>query len=217
MKAADRIREALEEAIVEGEFAEGERLDEVRLSERFGASRTPVREALLALAASGLVEQVPRRGVFVRQLGPTRVIEMFEVMAHLEALCGRLAAERIDADALRTLRAALDDCERASAGGDTDRYYHANERFHRVIYAVAGNAFLAAEAERLQRQLAPFRRLQLRAFARMRQSLQEHRAIVEAVAAGDAEEADRSLRDHVAIQSEKFTSLMALWREGRAA
>ena len=84
-----------------------------------------------------------------------------------------------------------------------------------MLYATGGNEFLADEAERLQRRLAPFRRLQLRAFARMRQSLEEHRAIVRAVVAGDGAAAERALREHVTIQSEKFTALMALWREAR--
>ncbi|MBN9069439.1 MAG: GntR family transcriptional regulator, partial [Rhizobiales bacterium] len=80
LRSADRIREELEQAIMAAEFAEGERLDEVTLAARFSVSRTPVREALHALAASGLVETLPRRGVFVRYPSFIKLVEMFDVM-----------------------------------------------------------------------------------------------------------------------------------------
>ena len=110
-KRSDIIADALEGMIFDGTFADGERLDEVQLATRFSVSRTPVREALLRLAQSGLVEQMPRRGVFVRQPGPVEVVEMFEVMAELEAACTRLAATRItdaalDEEASRTFEHA---------------------------------------------------------------------------------------------------------------
>ena len=105
-RRADTIAEELEERIFDGTFPDGCRLDEVRLAENFGVSRTPLREALQRLARSGLVELVPRRGAFVRQPGPVELIEMFEVMAEFEAVCGRLAAKRISDDALAQLRDA---------------------------------------------------------------------------------------------------------------
>ena len=79
-KRSDIIANQLEELIFDGTFRDGERLDEVQLSERFSVSRTPVREALLRLAQSGLVKQLPRRGVFVQQPGPIELMEMFELM-----------------------------------------------------------------------------------------------------------------------------------------
>jgi DNA-binding GntR family transcriptional regulator len=216
VKTADKIREALEQAIIEGEFADGERLDEVSISRRFSVSRTPVREALLALTASGLVEQLPRRGVFVRYPSFVNLIEMFEVMAELEAMCGRLAARQAGESNLTRLHEALDRCDDACAEGDTDRYYRDNELFHLLLYEASGNSFLAAEAVRLQRRLKPFRRLQLRVRNRMKQSMAEHRAVVAAVEAGDADAAGELLRRHVAIQGEKFTDLMSTYKN-RAA
>src|SRR5262245_12112967 len=94
-RSAEEIRENIEQRIVEGEFEDGQRLDEVSLAKRFGVSRTPLREALRMLGGSGLVELIPRRGAFVRHPGIVELVEMFEVMAELEALCGRLAARRI--------------------------------------------------------------------------------------------------------------------------
>jgi DNA-binding GntR family transcriptional regulator len=209
LRNADRIREELEQAIMAAEFAEGERLDEVTLSVRFSVSRTPVREALHALAASGLVETIPRRGVFVRYPSFIGLVEMFDVMAELEAMCGRLAARRITEEELERLEEAAIACEKAMEKGDADDYYRENERFHHVLYHASGNSFLEGEASRLHKRLQPFRRLQLRVRGRLRQSMQEHREVQKAVAASDAEGAAGALRRHIAIQGENLKDLMA--------
>lgn len=209
LRNADRIREELEQAIMAAEFAEGERLDEVTLAARFSVSRTPVREALHALAASGLVETLPRRGVFVRYPSFIKLVEMFDVMAELEAMCGRLAARRITEEELERLEAAALACESAMERGDADEYYRENERFHHILYHASGNSFLAEQASRLHKRLQPFRRLQLRVRGRLRQSMQEHRDVQKAVAAGDAEGAARGLRRHISIQGENLKDLMA--------
>lgn len=208
-RRADNIAEALEERIFNGTYPNGERLDEVRLAEQFGVSRTPLREAFQRLALSGLVELIPRRGAFVRQPGPIELMEMFEVMSELEAICGRLAARRITEEALAELRDANSKCKAAVAANDTDRYYIENERFHRVIYRQSGNGFLEQEAAKLHKRLKPFRRQQLRFRGRMGQSMAEHEAIVAALSAGDSDRAGQVLRDHVAVQGEKFHHLMA--------
>lgn len=214
-RRADRIRRELEQMIVSGALADGARLDELRLAGRFGCSRTPLREAFQALAASGLVELIPRRGAFVRHPGLEEMVEMFEVMAELEALCGRLAARRITPALLSELWTTVTACEAAVAAEDHDRYYAENERFHLLLYRASGNAFLEAEAARLHRRLKPFRRLQLRVRGRMGQSLAEHRAVMEALANGQAEVAADALRDHVAVQGGKFNDLMASYRQAR--
>lgn len=206
---ADIIAAELEERIFDGTFGDGDRLDEARLAEHFGVSRTPLREALQRLAKSGLVELIPRRGAFVRQPGPVELIEMFEVMAELEAACGRLAARRISDAALADLRDANVKCETAVAAQDSAGYYAENERFHQIIYAESGNAFLAKETNNLHRRLRPFRRQQLKLRGRLAQSMAEHKAIVDALEQGRPEDAAQALRDHVAIQGEKFHSLMA--------
>lgn len=208
-KRADIIADELEELIFDGTFSDGERLDEVQLAKRFSVSRTPVREAFQRLAQSGLVEQLPRRGVFVRQPGPVELIEMFEVMAELEAVCARLAASRISDDALRDLHDTNARCNAAVTAQDTDGYYRENERFHAIIYRQSGNGFLEQECLRLHRRLQPFRRTQLRLRGRLKQSMSEHEAIVAALEAGDGEAAATAIRSHVAVQGEKFHRLMA--------
>ena len=212
VRRADGVRETLEQMIVTGDLADGERLDEVTLAERFGCSRTPLREAFQALAASGLVQLIPRRGAFVRHPGLEEMVEMFEVMAELEALCGRLAARRVTPALLAALQATVAACEAAVARDDHDLYYAENERFHLLLYEAAGNGFLAAEAGRLHRRLKPYRRLQLRVRGRMDQSLAEHRAVLSALQDGRAEAAAETLRDHVAVQGGKFNDLMVSYR-----
>jgi len=209
MNSADRLRERLEQDIVSGELKPGERLDEVSLAKRFSVSRTPIREALQRLSMSGLVELRPRRGAFVREIGVTEMIEMFEVMAELEGMCGRLAAQRITPDLAEQLQRALDACGAAADSGDTDAYYHANVEFHAVIYAASQNRFLADQARALHAQLSPFRRLQLRVVHRMRQSLLEHHEAAAGILDGDPARAEAALKSHVGIQGEKFLLIVS--------
>lgn len=209
---SDLVREKLEQLIVEGAFANGERLDEIKLAKRFAVSRTPLREAFQSLAASGLIDLQPRRGAFVRHPAFEEVIEMFEVMAELEAFCGRLASRRVTPELIERLTETVVECERAAEAGDGDGYYRTNEVFHFLIYEASGNRFLAREAGKLHRRLKPFRRMQLKVRGRMAQSLAEHRQILEALVEGSADAAAAVLRDHVAIQGSKFNDLVVSYR-----
>ncbi|TCT07966.1 GntR family transcriptional regulator [Aquabacter spiritensis] len=207
-ESTPRLREALEEDIVAGHLRPGQRLDEVSLAARFEVSRTPIREALIQLAASGLVEIRPRRGAFVVLLGPRALIESFELMAEIEAACGRLAARRATPEDRAALAAAHAACAAAVADADAARYYPANAVFHQAIYAATANRVLAEEARRLQVRLQPYRRLQLRVPRRMEASFAEHEAILAALLAGDGAAAAEHLRAHVLVQGERFMSLL---------
>ena len=105
--------------------------------------------------------------------------------------------------------ARVADCAAAADGGDPDRYYRENERLHAALYALSGNAFLEAEALALHHRLQAFRRLQLRVPRRVRESMAEHRGIVEALRAGDGALAADRARAHVAVQNERFGDLVA--------
>jgi len=214
---SDLVREQLEQLIVEGAFANGERLDEIKLSQRFKVSRTPLREAFQALAASGLIDLQPRRGAFMRYPALEEVIEMFEVMAEIEAFCGNLASRRVTPKLIDRLSHTVVECERAVAADDSGAYYLANEIFHFLIYEASGNAFLAKEAGRLHRRLKPYRRMQLKVRGRMGQSLAEHRQILDALIKGEGETAATGLRDHVAIQGSKFNDLIVNYRHATGA
>jgi DNA-binding GntR family transcriptional regulator len=195
--------------ILDGTFVDGERLDEVQLADRFNVSRTPIREAFQKLAPSGLVEQIPRRGIFVRHPGPVELLEMFEVMAELEAVCVRLAAVRITEKALAALKEINLRCANAMEQNDPDQYYDENEIFHKTLYRQSANSFLEQECLRLHRRLRPFRRVQLQLRGRLKQSMAEHEAVVDALDRGDGDEAALAIRQHVAVQGEKFHHLVA--------
>ncbi len=209
LSLSDRLRESIEDAIATGELPPGAALDELELTRRYGVSRTPVREALLQLAATGMVDMRHRRGATVAAHSAQRLVEMFEVMAELEAMCGRHAARRMTDDERAGLRAAHLACDEAGKSGDADRYYHLNEAFHHLIYAGSHSAFLCEQAMALHRLLRPYRRLQLRVKGRLADSYAEHDAVVRAIIDGDGEAAARALRQHVLVQGSRFADLMA--------
>lgn len=210
---SSKLRDEIESAILTGEYAPGTRLDEVGLAGRFGVSRTPIREALMQLSAAGLIEMRPRRGAIVSRIAPDRLVEMFEVMAEMEAMAVRLAARRhTDADAA-TLKDAHEACRAAATSGDPDAYYYENERFHHALYAASHHGFLIEQCLQLNRRLKPYRRMQLRVRHRMASSLAEHEAIVGAILDFDGEQAARLVREHVIVQGERFTDLMSSLRQ----
>lgn len=211
--SAQYIRQALENAIVDGQFGLGEKLDLEALAERFSCSRTPIREALQALEVSGLVTVEPKRGTFVTQLDIVELTERFEVMAEIEAMCARLAATRASQDELDRIRTAQTGCERACKTGDGDGYYHQNAVFHQAIYAASGNRFLRTEALRLQTMLQPYRRRQLHLRGRMVRSLEEHQRILALIEEGDADGAGPEMAAHVQIQGDRFHELVAALRD----
>jgi DNA-binding GntR family transcriptional regulator len=208
-KRSEVLRESIEEMIAMGKLAPGQHLDETMLTAQFGVSRTPIREALIQLASMGIVVMRPRRGAMVAEIGPQQLIEMFEVMAEIEAMCGRLAARRMSPAEHAALRAAHLACQEARDDADPDAYFYKNEAFHEHIYAGSHNTFLANQARALHRRLRPYRRLQLRVRDRLKASFSEHEGVVEAIVAGNSEHAVELLRQHIMIQGQRFADLVA--------
>lgn len=206
---SETLREAIEEMIAVGTLPPGSHLDETELAKRFDVSRTPIREALIQLASEGLIVIRPRRGATVTEIGPQRLVEMFEVMAEIEAMCGRLAARRMTAAEHADLMAAHERCKEARDANDPDAYYYRNEIFHQAIYQGSHNTFLAEEARALHRRLRPYRRLQLRVRDRLGVSYGEHDDIVRAIVAGDGEKTADLLRRHVTVQGQRFADLVS--------
>jgi DNA-binding GntR family transcriptional regulator len=213
---ATEVSQALEQDILSGELRPGDRLDERQLSERFGVSRTPIREALLQLTAVGLAVSEPRRGTVVAEITLSALIEMFEVMVEMEALCARLAARRMTPSMLADIEARHEEAQPYVEEGDTDGYYLANVRFHEAIYAAAGNSYLERQALHLSRRLSPFRRLQLRRPHRLATSNREHGEIIEAIGTGDADRAAELMRGHVLVQGEGLVDLFTVFSRDRA-
>ena len=210
--AFHKLRDEIENGIVTGEFARGERLDEVQLAQRFGVSRTPIREALMQLSAIGLISIRPRRGAVVDDPTPERLYEMFEVMAELEGMAASLAARRHTNEDKAALQRALKACEAAAATEDADAYYYENEEFHSLVYVASHSDFLHEQCVALHRRLRPYRRLQLRVRNRLHKSLAEHVAVVEAILDGRSDDARAMMRSHISVQGERFSDLIASLR-----
>ena len=206
---SEHLRETIEEMIAVGTLRPGQHLDETELALRFEVSRTPIREALIQLASMGLVVIRPRRGAVVAELGAQELVEMFEVMSELEAMCSRLAARRMTPVETETLLAAHAACMEARDAQDPDDYYYKNEAFHEAIYAGSHNDFLISQTRTLYRRLRPYRRLQLRVRDRVANSYSEHDGVVAAILKGDGELAAELTRKHVMIQGQRFSDLMA--------
>lgn len=207
---ADDIRFQLAEEIVRGKLPPGAPLDEAGLAARFGISRTPVREALRLLAASGLVELRPHRGAIVSRLSEDRLVQMFVAMAELEAVCAGLAAEAMTASdrrKLETVHAALAALVR---DGDLAGYQLANETFHSVIYDGAHNPYLAELTFATRSRLAPFRRQQFHTLGRLARSYDEHDRVVEAILRADREAAARAMRAHIGTVKRAFDHYLEL-------
>ena len=194
---SDRIRNMLTDEIASGQLAAGAALDEQHLADRFGASRTPVREALRQLAVSGLVEIRPRRGVVVTRLTLERIMEMFETSAEIEAMCARLAAYRAT-PLERSRLATLHETSRAMIEAkDVDAYDGLNRAFHELLYQSTHNGFMAEQALAIRQRLDAFRRTQLRTANRIAASRAEHGAVLAAMNEGDGETAARRMRAHM--------------------
>lgn len=205
---AEGIAASLAEAITRGEISPGTTLEEERLALAYGASRTPVREALRLLVATGLVEQRPRRGTVVARPDPRRVAEMFIVMAELEAICARLCAEAMSQKEKAKLITFHEVMGCLAAGHDLEGYRAANVAFHEALYQGASNAYLAELADITRRRLAPFRAAQLGGKARLPASHAEHGAIVTAICNCDGAAAAAAMRAHL-VATEGSLSAMA--------
>ena len=191
------VVDAIRAAIADGEFVPNQRLVEADLSERFGASRTSVRTALLQLAGEGLVERVQNRGARVRAVSLAEAVEITEVRMALEGLCAAKAAERLtDADAGR-LREIGEAMRTAVASGDLLGYSELNRRLHGLVLELAGQSTAGAILERLRGQSVRHQFQLAMHPGRPAISLPQHLEIIEAICAGDAPAAEAAMRRHI--------------------
>jgi DNA-binding GntR family transcriptional regulator len=203
---SDMIREALADDIATGRLKPGAALDEQQIADRFGASRTPVREALRHLAVTGMVDIKPRRGVTVAQMSAARIMDMFETTAEIEALCTRMATYRITPLELSTLLTMHKASAEWVRNGDINAYSGFNLAFHETIYRATHNQFLVEQAVAIRVRLTAFRRNQLRIGDRLVRSHEEHGQILQVMAGGDGEKAARCMRAHMLNASCALTS-----------
>ena len=196
---AEELRLQLADEIVRGVLPPGAALDETDVARRFNVSRTPVREALRQLVASGLVDARAHRGAVVAQPSIERLSGMFEAMAELEALCAGLAAERMPAVERRALEAVHEELRVLSYAGNPDRFHEVNERFHNAIYAGSQNGYIAEMTLATRARVQPFRRAQFRNLGRLAKSQAEHDRVVMAIMRGDRVGAASAMRAHIEL------------------
>ena len=195
------VQAEIERLILSGELAPGAKLTEALLADRLGVSRGPIREAFRMLEEAGLVRLEKNRGVFVRSIPIDEAMEIYDLRAMIDESVGRQLAERITPVQLQQLRGLVEQMERlVKEGHDTsasDPYHRLNLAFHDRLVEFAGNRKLLALYRRLVNELSLFRRLNLSDGGQIPVSVAEHRAILKAIAAGDAEAAGQALRAHV--------------------
>lgn len=179
------VADAIRDRILAGEFEPGERLAEEALSEELGVSRMPVREALRALAAEGIVTIEPRRGASVTAYTPQQVQELVEVRATLESLNAKLAARRKDPQQIAELQRVLAAGSRINEKTDLATIQENNNRFHEALEAIGANSVLSSIVRSLRDRTALIFARQSR--ARVRENWKEHAEIVKAVISGDAD------------------------------
>lgn len=205
----EALRLRLADEIVSGVLEPGTPLDEHELAARFGVSRTPVREAIRQLSASGLVSVRPHRGAVVALPTPAQLDDMFEAMAELEALCAGLCARNMTVPERRALEELHEVLRILVHDGDPARYHEANETFHAAIYAGSHNGYLAELTLMTRTRVAPFRRAQFRTTGRLGGSWHEHELIVQAILRGDQPGAVEAMRAHIGIVRDAFRSYAA--------
>lgn len=193
-RAAARLREL----IIYGVLAPGERIVEQQLCADLGISRTPLREALKLLAAEGLVALRLNRGARIMPVDGGEVAQLFEVMSGIERMAAEMAALRCTPAELRRLDALQRRIEEHHASGDLAGYFADNQRIHRLIVEMTHNDVLIETHGRLMGRAERARFMALGSASRWAESVAEHRAVLDALAAGDATSAGLLLSNHVA-------------------
>jgi DNA-binding GntR family transcriptional regulator len=193
----EQVAERLRSRIFAHELAPGGWIDEQALAVEYGISRTPLREALKVLAAEGLVVLKPRRGCYVTQLSEQDIDEVFPVMALLEGRVAAEAALRASVADYARLAAIHAQLEQRAAANDIDGFFETNQRFHKALQEIAGNRYLAQLIDDARKVIKLTRRDSLRLDGRLKQSLAEHREILEALRLKDAALAGQRMHDHL--------------------
>ena len=203
-----RISREIENDILSGQFRPGERLDERSLAERFGVSRTPIREALNRLVSQELAEHRSRQGIFVSRISLSSVFELFEMLAVLESAAARLAARRIlpdQADELvRVARQTVEAAERQ----DVVTYTEANTRFHELISAGSSNRPLEEAVRQMRRRISPYRTHIHRVAGRRELSAHEHERLARLIVEHQEEAAADLMFQHLDIHRPEFSDFV---------
>jgi len=201
------VAERLRQRIFAHELTPGDWIDEQKLAEQYGISRTPLREALKVLAAEGLVELKPRRGCYVTEISRQDIDDIFPLMAMLEGRCAFIAVQLAKPADIRGLKAIHEKLELAAKENRIDAFFEANQEFHRRIQELTNNRWLLSVIQDLRKVLKLSRLHSLSLEGRLQQSLEEHRVIMAAFEAGDAQQAEKSMHDHLLYGREALAKM----------
>ena len=207
---AVEITNRLRQMILEGQLDPGEKINEKRLTEQFGVSRTPLREALKVLASEGLLNLIPHRGAVITRQSEAELDEVFRVLAALEGLAGELAAEQAEDRTLQEIVRLTQDLRRSFEQSDRPTYFRINQAIHNAILAATRNETLMRSHELLAFRVQRARYQANLTPDRWRAAVEEHEAIAEALLARDAARCSRLMRDHLL---QKFASIKAKTRD----
>ena len=193
----EMVYSRLEEEILTGELTPGTSLGEIALSERLGVSRTPIRGALHRLSEEGLVEIIPNKGATVVGINIDDLIDIYRLRVRLEGLASALATERITDEEINELSETVDLAEFYIKRQDTEHIKELDTAFHSIIYKASGSRFLSRTLSELHKKIKSYRKRSLAVPGRLEKSEKEHREILDAIKAKDAELADRLTSLHV--------------------
>lgn len=204
----EQVYAILRDEISRGEYAPGTRLQEADLTEHLNVSRSPVREALRQLVADGLLIEIPNKGVYVKEFSLRDIEEIYDLRVLLESYAIFHSAGRITSARLRRLLDILADIEEAYEKGDLEAYTASDEKLHMKIVQLADNSLVNDTYERVRSMNQQFRVLSLADKQRLRESLEEHREIIGALATGDVNRADETNRRHLSYALDSIRRLM---------
>ncbi len=191
------VAERLRQRIFAHELPPGTWIDEQKLAEQYGISRTPLREALKVLASEGLVELKPRRGCYVTEISPQDLDDIFPLMAMLEGRCAAEAVNKASAHDIAVLKSIHEQLESAARDGRIGAFFEANQEFHKKIQELAGNRWMLSVIQDLRKVLKLSRLHSLSLEGRLQQSLDEHRVIMAAFEARETGKAEKLMHDHL--------------------
>jgi DNA-binding GntR family transcriptional regulator len=190
----EEVAELLRQRIFRRELEPGSWIDEMKLAEEYGISRTPLREALKVLAAEGLVTMKVRRGAYVTEVSEKDLSDVYHLLSLLESDAAGVVAQRASDDQLAELQALHKQLE--AAAGNREKFFVVNERFHMRLLEIAGNRWRDQMVADLRKVMKLNRHNSLLKAGRVKESLIEHRAIVEALTKRDAKAAVRRMQEH---------------------
>ncbi|MDB9892938.1 GntR family transcriptional regulator [Amylibacter sp.] len=208
-RTADKLISDIRKEVSSGILKPGDQLEVNALAERFGVSRTPIREAIRTLVESGVLETRPRKGSFVRVLSAKQLLDLFQVAAELEGMACRLAALSLTKENVEAIERGLAKCTQAAEVQNNAEYAMANLDFHTAIHIASGNDWLIEQLRQLQINLNSYRTMPYEIRGRLNKSTDEHKIICDAILSGDGEHACNLMRDHMMLQGKRLPSIIA--------